>query len=201
VNIEADAWEVLALTCDVANYGDWAGNGIKSIQVLKASQNKKVLRYSAGAMGLKFRFDLAWTMPCGKTLHPGQKAQVTFRNVRSAHSSSDAMMRTISGVYTIQSTAKGQTSVRFQFGSELSDKVPFFIQNTLARMVVDIATGELKKHAESNEFKMKLAAKQSDQFHEQIFRMVETNLRKHNPIPKVVNAAKQISFPMQVNLA
>lgn len=59
VNIDADAWEVvlllkwpmryltliskvLALTCDVANYGDWAGNGIKSIQVLKASQNKKV---------------------------------------------------------------------------------------------------------------------------------------------------------------
>mmetsp|Transcript_43155 Transcript_43155/g.136453 ORF Transcript_43155/g.136453 Transcript_43155/m.136453 type:complete len:375 (-) Transcript_43155:1038-2162(-) len=158
VNIDADAWEVLALTCDVANYGDWAGNGIKSIQVLKASQNKKVLRYSAGAMGLKFRFDLAWTMPAGKSLHPGQKAQVTFRNVRAAHGTSEAMMRTISGVYTIHSTAKGQTSVRFQFGSELSDKVPFFIQNTLARMVVDIATGELKKHAESNEFKVKLAS-------------------------------------------
>jgi len=126
-------------TSSFRSYREWTGNGIKSITVLKESQGSSVVRYQAGALGLNFDFTLKWTRQTSPNHVP---YVITFENVRK-----EGLVGSLSGAYMIDQV-QGVSVINFDFSSSLSSRVPKVITKAIGNLVVDIATGELRKYVE-----------------------------------------------------
>eukprot|EP00291_Cryptomonas_curvata_P029884 CAMPEP_0172210328 /NCGR_PEP_ID=MMETSP1050-20130122/35682_1 /TAXON_ID=233186 /ORGANISM="Cryptomonas curvata, Strain CCAP979/52" /LENGTH=300 /DNA_ID=CAMNT_0012890449 /DNA_START=294 /DNA_END=1196 /DNA_ORIENTATION=+ len=150
VSIHARAEDVFAVAADIEGYRNWTGKGIESIRVLSGGSGDAgdpvVAQYRAGICGIAFDFALRWDLA-------GPDRPIRFRKVGSS-----GVIRSLSGFYAVEREGRERSRLTFELTSEISERVPRVLQRVIRNFVADIATGELKRHAESPAFRARLRA-------------------------------------------
>jgi len=132
---------VYSVISDFSHYKDWSGDGISKITIRNTDGRRTEVDYKAGAFGYTFDFALVF--------HVESESVVRFELLESA------MVRRMEGAYALTAVEGGKVDVDFELVAEIN-RVPMFIQRSIANLVLAIAVGELGKYVVTEKCKKNL---------------------------------------------
>jgi len=145
MEMAADPQQIFLVASELEHYKDWAGDGIKSVNIRFKESDYIEAVYTAGAFGYIFDFVMGFTLE--------ECRRITFHMVESS------MIKRLEGAYVFEPLDNFKSKVSFELVAELGSFVPKFIQTAIANLIIAIALGELRKYVESPRCKEDLEAR------------------------------------------
>uniref|UniRef100_A0A7S0Y2T0 Coenzyme Q-binding protein COQ10 START domain-containing protein n=1 Tax=Hemiselmis andersenii TaxID=464988 RepID=A0A7S0Y2T0_HEMAN len=145
MEIDCSLPQVFTVTSELSNYPDWCGTGIKTVTERLRKGDYVEAVYKAGAFGYMFDFVLGFTMEDMKS--------VSFECLEGGN------IKRLEGGYQFVQKGADKCRVYFEINAELAGFIPRFVQESIAKLILGIAVGELKKYAESDRCQRDLEAR------------------------------------------
>lgn len=150
--------DVFAVVSDFDAYPTWV-NGLQSVETLERDQDSgigRVVRFTAGAMGLSISYTLQYTVSSVADDEDGGGGE-DEQGLVLAWQSIAGGVKSIAGHYHLspaQATGSGdgehKTRVRYKLDVDTGFKMPAMLRRTATSLVVGAALPDLKKHLEKD---------------------------------------------------
>lgn len=150
--------DVFAVVSDFDAYPKWV-NGLQSVETLERDQDSgigRVVRFTAGAMGLSISYTLQYTVSSAADDEDGGGGE-DEQGLVLAWQSIAGGVKSIAGHYHLspaQATGSGdgehKTRVRYKLDVDTGFKMPAMLRRTATSLVVGAALPDLKKHLEKD---------------------------------------------------
>ena len=130
--------DVFAVVTDFEAYSKWV-TGLKKVEVLERDPTSglgRVVRFTAGTMGLSITYTLSYTMAS-----PGLVSWISI----------EGGVKSIVGQYVLSAAegASGSTRVQYRLDVELGFKIPGPVKRTVTNLVIGAALPDLKRYLEA----------------------------------------------------